>query len=87
MPHFPYKKSTSSPSFATRDQIDTFRAEAKAAGRPPLFRSPWRDADPASHPVGAEYTVRLKAPREGKVVVEDKVQGTVTWDASAATTT
>jgi glutamyl-tRNA synthetase len=68
--------------FATRDEIDAFRAEAKAAGRPPLFLSPWRDADPATHPAGAEYTVRLMAPREGKVVVDDKVQGTISWDAS-----
>jgi glutamyl-tRNA synthetase len=75
-------RGTAYKCFATRDQIDAFRAEAKAAGRPPLFRSTWRDADPATHPAGAEYTVRLKAPREGKVVVDDKVQGTVTWDAS-----
>ncbi|MHA1527514.1 MAG: glutamate--tRNA ligase, partial [Alphaproteobacteria bacterium] len=69
--------------FATRDEIDAFRTEARAAGRPPLFLSPWRDADPSTHPEGADYTVRLKAPREGKIVVEDKVQGTVEWDASA----
>jgi glutamyl-tRNA synthetase len=68
--------------FATKDEIDAFRAEAKAAGRPPLFLSPWRDADPATHPEGGEYTIRLKAPREGKITVEDKVQGTVSWDAS-----
>ena len=67
---------------ATKAEIDAFRVEAKAAGRPPLFLSPWRDADPSAHPAGADYTVRLKAPREGKVVVEDKVQGTVSWDAA-----
>jgi glutamyl-tRNA synthetase len=75
-------RGTAYKCFATKDEIDAFRAEASAAGRPPLFISPWRDAGPATHPAGAEYTVRLKAPREGKVVVEDKVQGTVTWDAS-----
>jgi glutamyl-tRNA synthetase len=75
-------RGTAYKCFATKDEIDTFRERAKAAGQPPLFISPWRDADPAAHPDGAEFTVRLKAPREGKVVVEDKVQGTVTWDAS-----
>jgi glutamyl-tRNA synthetase len=75
-------RGTAYKCFATKDEIDAFRAEAKAAGRPPLFRSPWRDADPSTHPAGTEFTIRLKAPREGKVVVEDKVQGTVTWDAS-----
>jgi glutamyl-tRNA synthetase len=75
-------RGTAYKCFATKDEIDAFREHAKAAGRPPLFISPWRDADPATHPDGAGFTVRLKAPREGKVVVEDKVQGTVTWEAS-----
>jgi glutamyl-tRNA synthetase len=75
-------RGTAYKCFATKDEIDAFREQAKSAGRPPMFISPWRDADPATHPAGAEFTVRLKAPREGKVVVEDKVQGTVTWDAS-----
>ncbi|MEL7348919.1 MAG: glutamate--tRNA ligase [Pseudomonadota bacterium] len=66
--------------FATKEEIDAFREAAKAEGRPPLFQSPWRDADPAEHP-DAPHVVRLKAPREGEVVVEDAVQGTVTWKA------
>ncbi len=65
--------------YATVEEIDAFRAAAKAEGRPPLFRSPWRDADPKTWPEGAPYVVRLKAPREGETVVEDRVQGTVTW--------
>jgi len=75
-------RGTAYKCFATKEEIDTFREEAQAEGRPPLFLSPWRDADPETHPAGAEYTVRLKAPREGTITVEDKVQGTVTWDAS-----
>ncbi len=75
-------RGTAYKCFATRDQIDAFRAAAKAEGLPPLVLSPWRNADPSTHPQDAEYTVRLKAPREGKVVVEDKVQGRVEWDAS-----
>ena len=75
-------RGTAYKCFATKDEIDTFRAKAKAAGRPPLFLSPWRDADPSTRPDDAEYTIRLKAPREGKIIVDDTVQGTVTWDAS-----
>ncbi len=60
------------------EEIEAFRAEARAEGRPPLFRSPWRDADPATAP-DAPFVVRLKAPRTGETVVEDVVQGTVTW--------
>lgn len=64
--------------FSTPEEIDAFRAQAKAEGRPPLFRSPWRDADPASWP-DAPYVVRLRAPQEGETSVSDVVQGHVTW--------
>lgn len=36
--------------YATQDEIAAFREAARAEGRSTLFRSPWRDADPASHP-------------------------------------
>ncbi|WP_424934537.1 glutamate--tRNA ligase [Amaricoccus macauensis] len=64
--------------YSTPEEITAFREEAKAAGRPPLFLSPWRDADPATAP-DAPYTVRLKAPRTGETTVRDEVQGDVTW--------
>ncbi|MCI2398781.1 glutamate--tRNA ligase [Aliiroseovarius subalbicans] len=63
--------------FATQDEIQAFREEARAAGRSTLYRSPWRDADPASHP-DAPFVIRLKAPREGNTVIRDQVQGDVT---------
>ncbi|RME14143.1 MAG: glutamate--tRNA ligase [Alphaproteobacteria bacterium] len=63
--------------FATQDEIAAFREEARAAGRSTLFQSPWRDADPASHP-DAPFVVRLKAPRAGVTVIDDRVQGKVT---------
>jgi glutamyl-tRNA synthetase len=65
--------------WSTVEEIEAFREEARAEGRPPLFRSPWRDADPATAPAGAPFVVRLRAPRDGETVVEDLVQGTVTW--------
>ncbi|MDP1670328.1 glutamate--tRNA ligase [Phaeovulum sp.] len=64
--------------FATQDEIEAFRAAAREAGTSTLFQSPWRDADPASHP-DAPYVIRLRAPREGATVIEDAVQGTVTF--------
>ncbi|MHC9236880.1 glutamate--tRNA ligase [Pseudooceanicola sp. 502str34] len=63
--------------FATQEEIQAFREAAKAEGRSTLYRSPWRDADPATYP-DAPYVVRLKAPREGATVIADKVQGDVT---------
>ncbi|MDD8023453.1 MAG: glutamate--tRNA ligase [Paracoccaceae bacterium] len=64
--------------FSTQTEIEAFREAARAEGRSTLFQSPWRDADPATHP-DAPYVIRLKAPREGATVIEDKVQGTVTF--------
>ncbi|MBK1635933.1 glutamate--tRNA ligase [Rhodovulum adriaticum] len=63
--------------FATQDEIAVFREAAKAEGRSTLYQSPWRDADPATHP-DAPYVVRLKAPRDGATVIADQVQGDVT---------
>ena len=63
--------------FATQDEIQAFREAAQAAKRSTLFQSPWRDADPASHP-DAPYVVRIKAPRDGVSVIKDQVQGDVT---------
>ena len=64
--------------FATQEEIAAFREAAKAEGRSTLYQSPWRDADPATHP-DAPYVIRLKAPREGVTVVADVVQGDVTY--------
>lgn len=63
--------------FATQDDIQAFREAAQAEKRSTLFQSPWRDADPASHP-DAPYVVRIKAPRDGVSVIKDQVQGDVT---------
>ncbi|MCB1367981.1 MAG: glutamate--tRNA ligase [Rhodobacteraceae bacterium] len=64
--------------FATPDEIATARETSRAEGRATLFQSPWRDADPASHP-DRPFVVRLKAPKEGEITIKDKVQGKVTW--------
>ncbi|MFO1105497.1 MAG: glutamate--tRNA ligase [Amaricoccus sp.] len=64
--------------YATPEEIEAFREAARAAGQPPLFRSPWRDADPATWP-DLPFVVRLRAPRDGETVIEDAVQGTVTF--------
>ena len=63
--------------FATQEEIAAFRETAKAEGRSTLYRSPWRDADPATHP-DAPYVIRIKAPLEGETVIRDRVQGDVT---------
>ncbi|WP_323036027.1 glutamate--tRNA ligase [Pararhodobacter sp.] len=64
--------------FASQDEIEAFREAARATGKSTLYQSPWRDADPATHP-DAPYVVRLKAPRDGETVIEDAVQGRVVF--------
>jgi glutamyl-tRNA synthetase len=63
--------------FATQAEITAFREAARAEGKSTLYRSPWRDADPASHP-DAPFAIRIKAPQQGATVIRDRVQGDVT---------
>ena len=62
--------------FATKEELTALREEARSAGRP-RTDSPWRDRDPAPAPAGAAGVIRLKAPREGEMVLDDLVQGPV----------
>lgn len=64
--------------WSSQDEIEAFREAARAEGRSTLFQSPWRDAPPDTWP-DAPHVIRLRAPREGQTVIEDAVQGTVTW--------
>ncbi|WP_418593835.1 glutamate--tRNA ligase [Ponticoccus sp. (in: a-proteobacteria)] len=63
--------------FSTQEEIEAFREAARAEGKSTLFQSPWRDADPTTHP-DAPFVVRLKTAQEGATVIEDEVQGSVT---------
>lgn len=65
--------------YMTADEIDAHRRQAEAEKRPLTIRSPWRDRDPSEWPAGAPFTIRLKAPREGETVIEDRVQGRVVF--------
>lgn len=64
--------------FSSPGEIEEFREKARAEGRSTLFLSPWRDADPTTHP-DAPFVIRLRAPRTGATVVHDAVQGDVTF--------
>lgn len=64
--------------FASQDEIEAFRESARAEGKSTLYLSPWRDADESTHP-DAPYVIRMKASRNGVTVVQDAVQGDVTF--------
>ncbi len=63
--------------FSTPEEIEAFREAARAEGKSTLYRSPWREADAATHP-DAPYAIRIKAPQEGHTTIVDAVQGEVT---------
>ncbi len=69
-------RGTAYKCFSTQEEIADFRAAEEAAGRYPVFLSPWRDADAATFPE-APYAIRMKAPRSGETIIEDQVQGRV----------
>ena len=65
--------------FCTPAELDEMRARAAAEGRPQRYDGTWRDRDPSEAPTGVEPAIRFRAPVEGETVVEDKVQGRVTF--------
>jgi len=67
--------------FATAEELEAMRAEQKANKQPLRYDGRWRDRD-AAEGGDAPYVVRLKAPREGSVTIQDHVQGAVTVNNS-----
>ncbi len=56
------------------------REKARAEGRSARYDGRWRDRDPAEAPPGVLPVIRLKAPRDGETVIDDRVQGEVRFD-------
>jgi glutamyl-tRNA synthetase len=65
--------------YSTPEELAAMRERAMKEGRAPGYDGAWRDRPRKDWPKDAPYAVRLKAPREGETVVEDRVQGRVTW--------
>jgi len=64
--------------YATAEELAALREEQRASGKPLRYDGRWRDRDPDDAPAGAPFVVRLKAPREGAMTIDDRVQGSVT---------
>ncbi|HZC38026.1 MAG TPA: glutamate--tRNA ligase [Sphingomicrobium sp.] len=59
----------------TQEDLAAQREQAAKERRPFRINSPWRDcSDEGQGP----FVIRLKAPREGETVIDDRVQGRVT---------
>ena len=68
--------------YASQEELTAMREAARKEGRSKLYDGRWRDRDPSEAPAGAKPVIRLKAPLTGETVVDDQVQGRVTWQNS-----
>ena len=63
--------------FSSQEEIEEQRNHASSKGESYIFKSPWRDSDANSHPQNIKPVIRLKAPIEGSIIIDDKVKGSV----------
>jgi glutamyl-tRNA synthetase len=65
--------------YASQQELEEMRELARQEKRTARYDGRWRDRDPSTAPEGVKPVIRLRAPQEGETVVEDQVQGRVTW--------
>ena len=61
--------------YATPAELETMRAEQRAAKLPMRYDGRWRDR---TETPDLPYVIRLRAPKDGSVTIDDRVQGAVT---------
>jgi glutamyl-tRNA synthetase len=65
--------------YASAEELAAMRETARAEGRSPGYDGTWRDRDHREAPSGVPPAIRFKAPRDGETVIDDQVQGRVTF--------
>ncbi len=65
--------------YASADELAEMREQARAEGRTANYDGRWRDRDLSDAPAGINPVIRLKTPLDGETIVDDKIQGRVTW--------
>ncbi|HWL04364.1 MAG TPA: glutamate--tRNA ligase [Xanthobacteraceae bacterium] len=65
--------------YATPEELEIMRAAARQEGRGRLYDGRWRDREPADAPAGVKPVIRFRAPLDGETIIDDQVQGRVTW--------
>jgi glutamyl-tRNA synthetase len=68
--------------YASAEELAAMREAARREGRSKLYDGRWRDRDPSEAPPDVKPVIRLKAPLTGETVIDDQVQGRVTWQNS-----
>jgi len=72
-------KGTAYRCYASPEELEEMRKTARREGKPMRYDGRWRDRDPSEAPAGVAPVIRLRANQEGETVIEDKVQGKVTF--------
>ena len=65
--------------YSTKEEIETYKKNALKKGISSKFISPWR-AKKRTKTCTKSYVVRLRVPDNAKTVIEDRVQGTISWN-------
>jgi glutamyl-tRNA synthetase len=73
--------------FCSTEELEAMKADQESRGEVARYDGRWRDADEATISkmlnAGTPYTVRFKVPDNSRIVIDDVVRGTVSWDAQA----
>ncbi|MGL4542929.1 MAG: glutamate--tRNA ligase [Polymorphobacter sp.] len=64
--------------YATAEELEVMRAEQRIAKAPLRYDGRWRDRNAGPEFGNSPFVIRLRAPREGHVTINDRVQGAVT---------
>ena len=64
--------------YASPEELAEMRTAQRQAGVPMRYDGRWRGRDPKEAPPGVAPVIRLKAPQNGKTIIQDLVQGEVT---------
>ena len=64
--------------YASKEDLDAMREQARQEGRPMRYDGRWRDRDPQEAPANVTPVIRIKMPQTGETAIDDRVQGRVT---------
>ncbi len=62
--------------YMTREELDVLREEQQARGERPRYDGRYRDFT-GTPPAGVDPVIRIKAPQEGSIIVDDGVKGRI----------
>jgi glutamyl-tRNA synthetase len=65
--------------YASPEELQQMREKQRAEGKPMRYDGRWRDRDPSEAPPGVAPVIRLRAKQDGETIIDDKVQGKVTF--------